>query len=44
MSDRIVVMHAGRVAGTLSREQATQERVLELALGHKPPAEGTVAA
>ncbi|HSZ56621.1 MAG TPA: sugar ABC transporter ATP-binding protein [Tepidisphaeraceae bacterium] len=34
MSDRIAVMHAGRVAGILEREQATQEKVLELALGH----------
>jgi ABC-type sugar transport system ATPase subunit len=34
MSDRIVVMHAGTVSGTLERGEATQERVLELALGH----------
>lgn len=34
MSDRIVVMHAGTIAGELSRTEATQERVLELALGH----------
>src|SRR5207302_9839508 len=34
MSDRIVVMHAGTVVGTLEREQATQEKVLALALGH----------
>jgi ABC-type sugar transport system ATPase subunit len=34
MSDRIVVMRAGRVVGELSREEATQERVLELAVGH----------
>jgi rhamnose transport system ATP-binding protein len=34
MSDRIVVMHAGTVSGTLERSEATQERVLELALGH----------
>jgi rhamnose transport system ATP-binding protein len=34
MSDRIVVMHAGRIAGILDRSDATQERVLSLALGH----------
>lgn len=34
MSDRIAVMHAGKVAGVLSREDATQEKVLALALGH----------
>jgi rhamnose transport system ATP-binding protein len=34
MSDRIVVMHAGRIAGELSRAEATQEKILTLALGH----------
>ena len=34
MSDRIAVMHAGTIAGVLSREEATQERILALALGH----------
>lgn len=34
MSDRIAVMHAGRIAGVVSREEATQESVLALALGH----------
>jgi rhamnose transport system ATP-binding protein len=34
MSDRIAVMHAGRIVGVLDRAEATQERVLELALGH----------
>jgi len=33
MSDRIAVMHAGSVAGILSRAGATQERILSLALG-----------
>jgi rhamnose transport system ATP-binding protein len=32
MSDRIVVMQAGRVAGVLSRGEATQDRLLALAL------------
>jgi rhamnose transport system ATP-binding protein len=34
MSDRIVVMYAGRVMGTFDRTEATQEQVLSLALGH----------
>jgi ABC-type sugar transport system ATPase subunit len=33
MCDRIVIMHAGTVAGTLDRAQATQEKVMALALG-----------
>jgi rhamnose transport system ATP-binding protein len=33
MSDRIAVMHGGTVVGTLDRSEATQEAVLELALG-----------
>ncbi len=36
MSDRIAVMHAGRIVGELSRQEATQEKVLALALGHIP--------
>jgi rhamnose transport system ATP-binding protein len=35
MSDRIAVMHAGRVTGILDRSEATQEKVLALALGHR---------
>ena len=34
MSDRIAVMRAGKIAGVLSRAEATQERILALALGH----------
>ena len=33
MSDRIAVMHAGTIRGTLSREEATQNKILALALG-----------
>ena len=33
MSDRIIVMHEGEKAGELSREDATQERILQLAAG-----------
>ncbi len=35
MSDRIVVMHEGKVAGELSRAEATQEKILSLALGNQ---------
>jgi len=34
MSDRIAVMHGGEIVGELSRQEATQEKILELALGH----------
>ncbi len=34
MSDRIVVMRSGAIMGTLERSGATQESILELALGH----------
>ena len=34
MSDRIAVIHAGSVVGVLDRAEATQEKVLALALGH----------
>jgi ribose transport system ATP-binding protein len=33
MSDRILVMHEGRIAAELSREEATQEKVLAAAMG-----------
>src|SRR5579862_553511 len=36
MSDRIAVMHQGTIAGILSREEATQPKILSLALGHVP--------
>jgi ribose transport system ATP-binding protein len=32
-SDRVLVMHGGRITGELSREEATPERVLFLAMG-----------
>jgi ribose transport system ATP-binding protein len=34
MSDRILVMREGRIAGALSRHEATEERVMHLAVGH----------
>jgi ribose transport system ATP-binding protein len=33
MSDRVLVMHEGRLAGELPRAEATQERVMHLATG-----------
>lgn len=33
MSDRILVMHEGRITGELSRAEATQEKVMQLATG-----------
>lgn len=44
LSDRILVMSRGRLVGELTREEATQERVMELAaLGHhlEKPSEGS---
>jgi len=35
MSDRIVIMHEGRVNGILSKEDFSQERILEIASGTK---------
>ena len=37
MSDRIAVMRSGSIVGTLDRADATQEKVLSLALGHTAP-------
>jgi ABC-type sugar transport system ATPase subunit len=34
MSDRIGVMYAGTIAGVLSREEATQTKIMSLAFGH----------
>ena len=34
MSDRIAVMHGGTIVRTLDRSEATQEKILALALGH----------
>lgn len=35
MSDRIIVMHEGQIAGELSKEEATQTKILELASGNQ---------
>lgn len=36
MSDRIAVMHRGAMAAMVSRKEATQHKILWLALGHSP--------
>ena len=45
MSDRVMVMHAGTVSGVLSRDEATQDRILALALerAQKPVGNGVTA-
>jgi len=35
MSDRVLVMHGGKISGELSREEANQENILRLAAGIK---------
>jgi ribose transport system ATP-binding protein len=35
MSDRIIVMKEGKIAGELPREQISEENVLELSIGGK---------
>jgi ribose transport system ATP-binding protein len=34
MSDRVIVMHEGRITGELIREQLSEESVMHLATGH----------
>jgi ABC-type sugar transport system ATPase subunit len=34
MSDRVAVMHGGTIVATFDRADATQEKILALALGH----------
>jgi rhamnose transport system ATP-binding protein len=43
MSDRIVVMHGGTVTGTLDRDGATQEAIMERALGHRHAVSGVAS-
>lgn len=38
MSDRILVMHAGRIAGELAAGEATQEKIMNYATGRQPQA------
>jgi inositol transport system ATP-binding protein len=37
MSDRILIMHEGDKVGELSRAEATQEKILQMATGMKIP-------
>ncbi len=39
VSDRIAVMHQGTIEGVLSRDEATPQKILSLALGHVPSGE-----
>jgi len=41
MSDRIAVMHAGTISGILAREEATQQKILSLALERAPSSGAT---
>jgi len=34
MSDRIIVMHEGRIKGELSREEASQEKIMKIAISN----------
>jgi D-xylose transport system ATP-binding protein len=36
MSDRIVMLHEGRIGGVFQRQEATQERLLAAAMGRSP--------
>jgi D-xylose transport system ATP-binding protein len=40
MSDRILMLHEGRVSGVFDRSEATQERLLAAAMGRAPLSEG----
>jgi ribose transport system ATP-binding protein len=35
--DRVLVMHEGRLAGSLARDQLTEEAIMNLATGGRPP-------
>jgi ribose transport system ATP-binding protein len=35
MSDRVLVMHEGRIAGELSRNELSEESVMQLATGRR---------
>jgi ribose transport system ATP-binding protein len=38
MSDRVLVMHEGRIAGELARHQLSEEAIMHLATGTAPAA------
>jgi ABC-type sugar transport system ATPase subunit len=35
MSDRVAVMHGGMILGIFDRAEATQQKIMALALGHE---------
>jgi ABC-type sugar transport system ATPase subunit len=37
MSDRVIVMCEGRITGEVMRDDATQERIMQLATAHRQP-------
>jgi ribose transport system ATP-binding protein len=37
MSDRVLVMHEGRISGEFARQDATQESIMRAATGHAAP-------
>jgi ABC-type sugar transport system ATPase subunit len=39
MSDRVLVMHEGKVGGIFERKDATQEAIMQAATGNSPFAE-----
>ena len=43
VSDRIAVMHEGRISGTLDRDRFSEENVLQLAVGKPLQQEETAA-
>ena len=44
MSDRTLVMHEGRIAGELRRDELSEEAIMHLATGHTPVAAGSGGA
>ena len=38
MADRVIVMHEGRMNGELSREELTEESIMQLATGREEAA------
>jgi len=43
MSDRVMVMHEGRITGELARHQLSEEAIMHLATGANSPATNTSA-
>jgi ribose transport system ATP-binding protein len=41
-SDRVAVMHEGRITGILDRAEASEEAIMRLAVGHSEASMSTV--